>query len=84
MLLTDAFDIQCDAFRIKVWPGFRTATGRYNGGVMLMADVDHKVLQTETVHKRIRDIKDDRRNKRQDDFRKACRNELVGRIVTTK
>lgn len=36
-------------FRLEVWPGYVTAVDEYEGGVMLLTDVSHRVLRTETV-----------------------------------
>lgn len=35
--------------RLEVWPGYVTAIADYEGGVMLLTDVSHRVLRTETV-----------------------------------
>ncbi|CAH1795347.1 unnamed protein product [Owenia fusiformis] len=35
--------------RLQVWPGYITAIERHEGGLLLQADVSHRVLRTETV-----------------------------------
>jgi len=35
--------------RLEVWPGYITAIRRYEGGLLLLTDVKHRVLRTETV-----------------------------------
>ena len=35
--------------RLEIWPGYVTACAQYEGGLMLMTDVSHKVLRTDTV-----------------------------------
>ena len=34
---------------LEVWPGYVTSCGSYDGGVLLMMDVSHRVLRTETA-----------------------------------
>ena len=36
-------------YSLEVWPGYITAIQEYEGGLMLLTDVSHKVLRTETV-----------------------------------
>ena len=38
--------------RLEVWPGYITAAAEYEGGMMLMADVSHRVMRTQTVHEK--------------------------------
>ena len=35
--------------RLEVWPGYITAINRYEGGLLMLTDVKHRVLRTETV-----------------------------------
>ena len=36
-------------YDLEVWPGYITAVDRYEGGLLLQADVAHRVLRTETA-----------------------------------
>jgi len=36
--------------KLEVWPGYVTTVSEYNGGLLLMCDVSHKVLRQETAY----------------------------------
>ena len=38
------------AFVLQVWPGYVTTVDEYDGGLLLMCDVSHKVLRQETAY----------------------------------
>ena len=35
--------------RLEVWPGYITAVHQYEGGIMLLADVSHRLLRSDSV-----------------------------------
>ena len=35
--------------RLEIWPGYVNTIQHYDGGLMLMLDVSHRVLRTDTV-----------------------------------
>lgn len=41
-------------YRLEIWPGYVTTITRYEGGLLLMCDVSHKVIRQETVYDIIR------------------------------
>ena len=40
---------QVPQHKLEVWPGYVTSISRYAGGLMLLCDVSHRVLRTETA-----------------------------------
>ena len=36
-------------FRLEIWPGYVNTIQHYDGGLLLMLDVSHRVLRTDTV-----------------------------------
>lgn len=36
--------------KLHVWPGYVTTVEEYEGGLLLMCDVSHKVLRNETAY----------------------------------
>jgi len=42
--------ISIPAHKLQVWPGYVTSVEEYEGGLLLMCDVSHKVLREETAY----------------------------------
>ncbi|XP_078682113.1 piwi-like protein 1 isoform X3 [Branchiostoma floridae x Branchiostoma belcheri] len=66
--------------KLEVWPGFVTSILQYEANVMLMADVSHKILRTDTVLDFLYDLY----NKTQHSFHENATKKLVGEIVLTR
>lgn len=37
------------SYRLEIWPGYVNTIQHYDGGLLLMLDVSHRVLRTDTV-----------------------------------
>ena len=66
--------------RMEVWPGYMTAIARYEPDVLLVSDISHKVMRTDTVYEFMHNIYSQKREK----FIEECQRQLVGQIVLTK
>lgn len=66
--------------KLEVWPGFVTSILNYESSVLLMCDVSHKILRTNTVLDEMYDIYNTTRGNFQDEVTKR----LVGQIVLTR
>lgn len=66
--------------RLTIWPGYVTAVDEYDGGLMLMLDVSHRVLCNTTIHDLMVRI---HANKNQD-FRSTFLKSVIGSIVLAK
>jgi len=68
------------SYRLELWPGFITSILNYDAGIMLCADVSHKILRTDTVLDYLNELNARvRRN-----FHEVATKNLVGEIVLTK
>ena len=65
---------------LEVWPGFTTSILKYETDVMLMADISHKILRTNTVLDTMYDL----HNQVRDNFHDTCTKKLLGEIVLTR
>ncbi|ESO02362.1 hypothetical protein HELRODRAFT_65566, partial [Helobdella robusta] len=66
--------------KLEVWPGYVTSCAEYQGGVMLLADVSHRVLRTQTAYELMEEIMCSHQQTCQDDISKL----LVGNVVLTR
>lgn len=66
--------------KIELWPGYITSIQCYEGGMMLLCDVSHRLLRTETCY----DLMHQLYLKRKDRFQEECKKQLVGNIVLTR
>ncbi|XP_064121148.1 protein argonaute-3-like isoform X1 [Macrobrachium nipponense] len=66
--------------KLEIWPGYITAAHFMEGGLMLMVDVSHRTLQTETCY----DVMSDIFKSQQGNFKERVSKELVGAIVLTR
>ena len=66
--------------RVEIWPGFIASILGYEGGVMLCAEVHHKILRTITVLEMMYDMYASMRR----DFHAEATRKLVGTIVMTR
>ncbi|XP_068230350.1 protein argonaute-3 [Palaemon carinicauda] len=66
--------------KLEIWPGYITAAHFMEGGLMLMVDVSHRVLQTETCY----DVMSNIHNAQRGNFKDQVSKELVGAIVLTR
>lgn len=60
---------------IKLWPGYTTSIRRHEQEVLICAEISTKILRTDTVYKRLKDLRTD--------MDKANR-EIIGQIVMTR
>ncbi|KAI0210741.1 Piwi-like protein 2 [Lamellibrachia satsuma] len=65
---------------LEVWPGYITAIQEYEGGLMLLTDVSHRVLRTETVL----DVMQDLIQKYRHTFQDEVMRRLIGCTVLTR
>ncbi|XP_041456323.1 piwi-like protein 1 [Lytechinus variegatus] len=72
--------IDVKAHGLQLWPGFVTSVLQYEYDVLLMSDVSHKVLRTQTVLDVMYNIMDRSRGR----FREEINKSLIGEIVLTK
>ena len=82
----DAYDSQLDinccwVCRLIVYPGYQTVIAPYDGGLMLNADVVHKVLRTETVLDIMYGLYERYQGQA---FRDQCIRALIGASVMTR
>jgi len=68
--------------RLEVWPGYVTAIAQYEGGLMLLTDVSHRVLRTETVYDIICGLHDKLRGR--GDIQAAVAKAVIGNTVLTR
>ena len=66
--------------RMEVWPGFITSILQYESSIMLMAEVSHKILRTNTML----DLMYDLYNRVRGDFHTECGRKVIGEIVLTR
>ncbi|XP_013382739.1 piwi-like protein 2 [Lingula anatina] len=66
--------------KLEVWPGYITAIHEREGGLLLLADVSHRVLRTETVL----DVMNTILHQKQSGFQDECTRQLVGCTVITR
>jgi len=66
--------------RLELWPGYITSIQAYEGGVMLLADVSHRLLRTDTVLTFMYDII----QKNPNNFQAEVTKQLVGNVVLTR
>lgn len=66
--------------RLELWPGYITSIQAYEGGVMLLADVSHRLLRTDTVLTFMYDLI----QKHPNNFQAEVTKQLVGNVVLTR
>ncbi|XP_065911077.1 piwi-like protein 2 isoform X2 [Dysidea avara] len=66
--------------KLEIWPGYVNTIQHYDGGLMLMLDVSHRVLRTDTVLDFFYELYSKNRNK----FQEEATRQLVGTIVLTR
>lgn len=66
--------------KLELWPGFITSILQYDAGVLLCADVSHKILRQDTVW----DFLDDLYRSRRGNFHENATKTLIGEIVLTR
>ena len=71
----------CLVCRLIVYPGYQTVIAPYDGGLMLNADVVHKVLRTETVLDIMYGLYERYQGQA---FRDQCIRALIGASVMTR
>ncbi|XP_019620692.1 PREDICTED: piwi-like protein 1 [Branchiostoma belcheri] len=73
--------IDMKAHGLEVWPGFVTSILQYEANVMLMADVSHKILRSDTVLSFMYELYGQVDPER---FYEICSGKLVGEIALTR
>lgn len=66
--------------KLEVWPGFITSILQYEARVMLNADINHKILRTDTAL----DMMYELYNRAKGSFHDVCTKKLIGEIVLTR
>ncbi|KAK7067292.1 Piwi-like protein 2 [Halocaridina rubra] len=66
--------------KLEIWPGFITAVHHMEGGLMMMIDISHRVLRTETCY----DIMGNIYRSQRGNFKDAVNKEFLGAIVLTR
>ncbi|XP_007905583.1 piwi-like protein 2 isoform X2 [Callorhinchus milii] len=67
-------------YRLQLWPGFSASIRRTDGGLMLLADVSHKVLRNDSVLEVMQVIY----QRSSESFQDDCTKQLVGSVIMTK
>lgn len=65
---------------LQLWPGFVTSILQYEYDVMLLSDISHKVLRTQTVLEVMYDLIDKYRG----NFKEEVKKKFIGEIVLTR
>ncbi len=68
-------------YRLELWPGFITSILNYDSGVLLCADISHKILRTDTVWDYLNELYSKSRGGA---FHDMATKTLVGEIVLTR
>lgn len=66
--------------KIELWPGYITSIQCYEGGMMLLCDVSHRLLRTETVYEFLNELY----QRKKERFEEETKRQLVGNIVLTR
>uniref|UniRef100_UPI002DDDBD8F Piwi n=1 Tax=Ephydatia fluviatilis TaxID=31330 RepID=UPI002DDDBD8F len=66
--------------KMQLWPGYVTAINRHEGGLMLVLDVSHRVMKTDTALDFLYELY----HFNQDKFREEAFKQLVGSVVLTR
>eukprot|EP00794_Sanderia_malayensis_P019493 gene19493-21418_t len=66
--------------KLELWPGYITSIEHYEGGLMLLADVSHRLLRMETTLQFMYDLY----QKKPQNFQNNATKALVGSIVLTR
>lgn len=69
--------------QLTIWPGYVTACGEYDEGLMLLLDTSHRVLFDTKVLDLLRRIEMSCRQHAQQNFKDLAENSLLGAIVLT-
>nr|AZG02837.1 RNA-binding protein PiwiB [Platynereis dumerilii] len=73
---------QIPQHKLEVWPGYITSIEEFEGGLMLMVDVSHRLLRTETVYNLICDVTNKRRGGA--DMKTEIARAVIGQSVLTR
>ncbi|XP_077999596.1 piwi-like protein 2 [Glandiceps talaboti] len=65
--------------KLEIWPGYITSLREYEGGLLLLTDVSHKVLRHENVLDFMYSL-----YRKSNSFQEDCTRQLVGNIVLTR
>lgn len=66
--------------KMQLWPGYVTVINRHEGGLMLVLDVSHRVMKTDTALDFLYELYHSNRDK----FREEAFKQLVGSVVLTR
>lgn len=66
--------------RLELWPGYVTAVRHYEGGLLLVTDVSHRTLRTDTVL----DVMYELYQKYPRNFQEEVSRRLIGSVVLTR
>ena len=67
-------------FRLELWPGYVTSVRYYDGGLLLVTDVSHRTLRTDTVL----DVMYEMYQKYPRNFQDQVSRKLIGCVVLTR
>lgn len=70
--------IQIPQHRVELWPGYFTSIMPNESGIMLIADVSHKIVRLDTVYDYLQSIRDI------PNWKEEAKKELIGKIVITR
>jgi len=71
--------IKIPKHRVELWPGYFTSINPNQVGMMLIADVTHKVLRTDTVLDFMYELSSNRNN-----WKEIVNSQMIGQIVLTR
>jgi aubergine-like protein len=72
--------IKIPQHKLELWPGYVTAIQHYEGGLLLVTDVSHRTLRTDTVL----DVMYEMYQKYPKNFQEEVARHLIGRVVLTR
>lgn len=52
------FQILVPEYNLELWPGYQTSIGQYEYAILMQAEINFKVLRTDTAYKMFRDYLD--------------------------
>lgn len=70
--------------KLVVWPGFVTSVDEFEGGLMLMVDVSHRVLCETTVYDLLRRIHNSASQHPNQNFYNTVQDSLLGSVILTR
>ncbi|XP_077286182.1 piwi like RNA-mediated gene silencing protein aubergine [Arctopsyche grandis] len=65
--------------KLQIWPGYKTTIAQHEQSILMVAEITHKVIRTDTVHETMKIIQQQAGN----NFKGVFCKEIIGQIVLT-